>query len=670
MSFSLNSQQLVAVTAPLDKAARILSGPGAGKTTVITNRIKFLLDNGVDPKSIIAVTFSKNMADDLFQRTLKVAPEVAGSPLEKRICTIHALTFRILKAEGDRRQVAKEWQIKKAIEEAAEQLDFAEGWAAIYYWINAAKAEMVRSGQDEQWYREMLSNRGVSVQHAWKMAEIRRLFDRKMKRENLITFPDMLYCVEVLFADNDKVCVKWQNNIEYVLVDEGQDTSGQAMRILSTLAAPQNRMYIVGDADQTLYKFAGATPEVNLANGFESRYPDGLTFKLETNYRSTQTIVSAINSLITNNYNESNEHLRKTLVTRPDAPVGEPISYQWFETAYDEAESIINNVAVELQNGRGPGDYFIGARTRAQLAWLEGPLVRAKIPFVNLAGGSFWASKHVADVVAYAKLVLDKDDKDAFQRAYNIASIWMEQPFDVTKDNKVIKHKGEYCSHRWLGRAFIDQCGGYYKGMFKVLKAKNGWRFKSGIEDLEDLMYHLDGFHEKPADLIQEIINVCYRDYLMDQEGITGGDEAENGKLEDLLTVVTVASQFNDLSTFLDSVDEMVKAAEAAKDKKLDDYLVISTAHRLKGQERNITIGIGISERLLPHRFSMEMPPQFGMLPTGDMASISDERDVMFVLVSRAREEVHLSGVANYRKDRLMPSRFITELGIELEMEG
>ena len=668
MAFQLNSQQKAAVEAPLDRAIRVLAGPGSGKTVVITNRIKHLLDSGISPKSIVAVTFSKNMADDLFRRTLAIAPEVSGSPLEKRICTIHALTFRILKAEGDRRQVAKEWQIKKAIEEAAEQFDFDEGWKAIYYWICLAKAEGIRPGQDEQWYRQELLSMGVSVQHAWRISEIRRLFDRSMSSQNMLTFADMLYDLEILFEDKPNVLRKWQKATEYVLVDEGQDTSGQAMRLLSLLAEPQNQMFLVGDSDQLLFRFAGATPEINLAQGFEERYPDGLTFKLETNYRSTQTIVAAINQLITNNYNESNEHLHKMLVARPDASEGDPISWQWFDTCYDEAEGVVNDIAIELQNGRTGGDYFIGARTRAQLAWLEGPLVRAKIPFVNLAGNSFWASKHVADVISYARLAFDRDDSDAFKRVYNIASVWMQQPFDLKQGNKIIKNKGEYSSHRWLGKAFLDQAGSYNR-MRRVLQTRRGRRFQVGIEDLEDMMNHLAGYVEQPAEMITEIINVCYRDYLNDQEGITQQDESENGKLEDLYTVAAVAAEFSSLPEFLDSVAEMVAAAQAAKDKAMDDYLVISTIHRLKGMERKVVHGIGLSDRLLPHKFSMEMPPQFGILPTGTMAKMADERCIGFVLVSRAKEEVHLSGIQYYREEPLMPSRFITELGLEIEME-
>lgn len=668
MILELNAQQKAAIEAPLESPCRVLAGPGSGKTLVLTYRIKYLLENGADPKHIIAVTFSRDMADELLRRTLEICPEVEGTDLQRRLCTIHALTFRLLRAEGDTRQVAREYQIKQAIEQAAEEQDLEIGWKCLYHWINAAKANAVRPGQDEEWYRQIFMDLGVPAFMPWKVSEIRRQFDQIMREQRLLTFPDMIFDVEILFEDNEQIRKKWQDWTHYVLCDEGQDTGFQSMRVLAILAEPQNCIYIVGDIDQAIYYFAGATPDANIGLGFEQRYPDGLTFKLETNYRSTHQIINSVDRLIAQNYGIHNEHLRKVLLPRGNAPEGLPITFAEYDDCYSEALATVAEISNAIGlDSRTPGDYFIGARTRAQLAWLEGPLVRAKIPFVNLAGGSFWASKHAQDVVGCARLVHSRADVEAFQRVYNIASIWMEQPFDLHRDGKLVRKKGEYCSHRWLGKAFLNACGGGYYGMKKVLYSKEGWRYRAGISDLEDFLYHLDGYVERPQALILEIIKSCYRDYLLDQEGLLQGDEAENGKLEDLMTVADVAGQFDDLGGFLDSVAEMVKAAESAKEKDIKDYLVIATNHRLKGAERNVVYGIGWSEGLLPHRFSLEPPPQFDMLPTGGMARIEDERRIGFVCVSRARDEVHLSVVRHYRDRVLVPSRFLAEMGLDLE---
>jgi superfamily I DNA/RNA helicase len=301
--------------------------------------------------------------------------------------------------------------------------------------------------------------------------------------------------------------------------------------------------------------------------------------------------------------------------------------------------------------------------------------VRAKVPFVNLAGGSFWASKHVADIIAYLKLTQDRGDKDAFKRVYNIASVWMEQPFDM-KDRatgKVVRAKGEYSPTRWLSKAFMRECWDSYEYAGKALGSRQGWRWRAGVDDLGRLLDTAvkDQYGEPatPDAMVMSLIDLCYRDYLAATEGITGGDESENGKMEDLYTVAEVAGEYEDLDGFLASVDEMVKAAEAAKEKSLDEFLVISTIHRLKGMERPVVYGVGMSERLLPHRFSMEPPPQFGVLPTGGMGRVEDERDVCFVLCSRAKEQVHLSGVKYYRNDILRPSRFVRELGLDIIQE-
>lgn len=671
MPFELNPQQKIAVEAPLDRACRVLAGPGSGKTVVITRRIKYLLDNGIDPKNIIACTFSRNMADELLERTIGICPEVRDSPLEKRISSIHAICYRVLRAEGETRKVAKNWQIKKAIEEAAERQDLDVGWKSIYYWICLAKTNAVRPGGDERWFRDQLVERGAPVWLAWKLSEIRREFDRDMEEMGLLTFSDMLYGVEILFEDKPNILKKWQSWTHYVLVDEFQDTSHQAMRILTLLAAPQNNLMGVGDNDQEMYRFAGATPEANLGQGFEERYPDGLTFKLETNYRSTRKIVDRVNELISHNYHSENRHLQKTLVPREGVEQGVSISWQQFLDCQEESNATVSEISQDIEaNGRTPGDYFVGVRTRAQTGWLEGPLVRARIPFVNLAGGSFWASTHVADVIAYARLVYDRLDDDAFQRAYNIASVWMKQPFDLKRDGKVVKEKGEYSSHRWLGGAFLDKCNGSYDGVEWAIRSRDGWRWRDGVSDLEEFLRYLDNYWDDPSRLISEIIDKCYRDYLADQEGLVQSDEAENGKLEDLYTVSEIAGQFDNLGEFLDSVAQMISAAEKVKeDGETGDYLILSTVHRLKGMERPITYGLGISEGLLPHRFSLEPPPQFDVLPTGGMGRIDDERCVMFVLVSRAQEQVRLSSIQMYQNKPLAPSRFLSEMRLEMGEE-
>jgi len=664
----LNEQQRQAVEAPVDAAVRVLAPPGAGKTLVISYRYAYLLENGAKPRDILAVTFSRSMADELLEQIKRVSPQIADTDAEKQVCTIHAICYRMLKDSGDNRSVPKEWQIKKVLNEIAESLwPYAEerpGWKEIYYWINNAKYHGVVTADDLGFF-----TRQIGDYQGRNLHEARRRFDEQMKGQRLLTFPDMLFNVEQKLKREPTFRVKWQTRFKWVMVDECQDTNSQAMRILTTLAQPQNQVFMVGDSDQLLFRFTGATPEANLYDGFEKRYPDGLTVKLVTNYRSTQAIIETCQRLIACNYENGGgpygQQYFKDVQPRDDAPIGNPVSFREYEDVLDEADGLVEALVEQLAGGRQPGDFFVGARTRAQLGYLEGPLVRAKIPFINITGGSFWTSKHVADVVAYLRLAYDEGDDAAFKRVYNIASNWNVHLWG--------EQKGEYCHHRYLGRAFLDACGGSYKRVHQAVNKRHS--FKPGVNDLTKLVYSLKSelqASKLPGRVLRVVIDDCYRKYLAAEEGVMVSDEAENGKLEDLETVIEIASQFDGVGEFLEYVDEAIKAAEAAKDKSWGDYVVLSSVHRLKGLERPVVYGIGISEGLsvsepkglLPHTFSLTEPPQDGILPTGGRGRVEDERCVCFVLASRAKEECHLSGVQVYRNAVMRASRFVGEMGL------
>ena len=671
----LNTQQLAAIEAPIDACVRILAGPGSGKTLVLEYRYANLLANGAEPADILAVTFSKPMANELLRRILIRSPQAHGTAAEQQICTIHAICYRMLRADGDVRKVAKDWRIKKTLQRIAEELwpyaDDRPGWKEMLAFINTAKNHGLASTDDLKFFNRVHDVNGRNVGR--ELHEARRRLDDHLRQSSFLTFSDMLLDVEIKLNRDRAFREKWQNRFKWTLVDEGQDTNAQAMRILTTLAEPQNRFFIVGDMDQLLYRFTGATPEANLFEGFEERYPDGKLILMGINYRSTKVIIETQLRLIRHNYTSyggpyETKYL-KPLEPHQDALQGEPITYNEFDTPDEEARALAGNLVEALANGRQHGDFFIGARTRAQLGYLEGPLVRAKIPFINITGGSFWASKHVADVIAYMRLAHDVSDDVAFKRVFNIASNWMAVPWRKSPQY------GEYCHHRYLGRAFLEACDYGYINIRRAANRRSS--FGPGVQDLEDFVLELQAElarAESPAEIIKYIVENCYCKYLRAEEGLAGSDEAENGKLEDLTTVSDVATQFSEVQDFLDYVDEAVRAAEAARDKEWANYVILSTVHRLKGQEREVVYGVGLSEGtnllsgrpagLLPHTFSLADPPQLGILPTGGRGRLEDERCVAFVLISRARSEVHLSGVRTYRTAQMETSRFVDEMGL------
>lgn len=440
-------------------------------------------------------------------------------------------------------------------------------------------------------------------------------------------------------------------------------------------------LMLVGDTDQLLYRFQGAKPE--LLTGLDNWLSDIETIKLETNYRSKDEIIAKSRQLIANNYSNlggpyPQEFMKELTGVKGN---GSPIKFSMYETADIEAAQVSAQINELIQMGYSPGDFFIGARTRAQLGYVEGALVRARIPFINIAGGSFWQSRHIADVIGYLRLAYDTNDKAALEQVYNIPSANHKYAW-TDKAGKF--QAGDYCPTRYLGKEFLAKIGYNFDNIDKVLFGRDGWRYRTkdkdyGLygptkaQDLQEFVWKLKGLldqAENMGQVIRAIIDDCYEKYLkcsgIEDEGLA------NAKLEDLATVEDLAGQYASPERFLSYVDEMIQVAEDAKNKEWDNYLILSTYHKLKGLERPIVFGLGWSEGgnietgepagLLPHTFSLIPPPNFGVLPSGDKSPIEDERCIAFVCVSRAIERCYLSGITYYRKNVMFPSRFIYEM--------
>lgn len=685
-----NASQKAAIEADIHTPLRVLAPPGSGKTFVMALRYAYLLAQGVEPEHIVAVTFNRTMADELLARIARVNPRIAemleSNPTAaavQQITTIHALCYRILRAEGDKRSVpdkdgrVKPWQVRKAWEDIIAVLwpvvDKRPGWQEVESVVYTAKGQGLDSQHDMELFGSICDKFGNNIGQELHLA--RQRFDEWCQRQGVIQFPDMLYEVDVRLRDDPAFKLRWQTKFHYVLVDEAQDTSAQAMRILTTLAAPQDQITVVGDTDQLLYRFTGATPEANLYDGFEQRYPDGQMIILEVNYRSTQEIINRCSRLISHNYGVGRPYdakYLKTVQARPGAPQGEPVTFTMCEDAVEEAQHVAQHIKQLLDKGRKPDEIFVGVRTCAQTGYLEGPFVQAGIPYINLVGQSFFGLKHVADVVSYIALAADEGNSEAFQQVYNIASAWNVHPWGESK--------GQYCPHRYLGAEFIKECYDsvtkkpQYKWRWSAVRKRRSWT--SGVEDLEALVVELQArlAEQTVSEVLAYLVEEHYQKYLRSSEGLLATDAAADGKLDDLVTLQELAQQFgSDVSAFLAYVKQARETAEQAAKGDWSGHVVISTIHRLKGLERPIVFGLGWVEGtdkqgrvvgLLPHTYSMRPAVSQGMIALSSQGRIEDERDIAFVLVSRAQEECHLTGCAVYRQSRMWPCRFVYEMGL------
>jgi len=665
---SPDSQQELAIFAPLSRPIRVLAAPGSGKTFVIERRVQHLLNSGVDVNEIVVVTFSKAQSQDMADRIISLNPQIRGTDGENQICTIHAFCNRTLHASNLGRFIPqKGWEIKRYIQENSKSLwpviDESDknrcrpAWDEVLSAISNAKHRFLPAGPDYDMYEEFWG-----AYHAERLAKIRKMFDGWMVSRKEWTFADMLYDMEMNLNNNSEFREFVQNKFRYIHLDESQDTNGQAMRILATVAMPENRIFIVGDPDQLMYRFTGATPELNCYEGFDERYPDGLTFKLETNYRSTWNIIERGKDLIKNNYwimgGPYDDKFIKEVNPRPSAIRGPEIEFTMYEDAHEEAEAVADTIVEALQSGMEPKDIFVSSRTRAQLGVLEPVFTEAGIPFINITGGSFWLLGHVQKLISWPTLLYNNVDEDAFRRICNVSSVNFRG------------RDGEYSPTRFLGSAFVGYCDGIYDRENLLRAGRHNRMWENGANDFVDFMDELENASKEGGHVaVMRAAMKHFEKHLRWEEGLEDSEE-DIGKLADLEVVIDVASGFDTFEEFLVRVEEAIQAAKDSKNKNWDKYVVLSTVHRLKGMERPIMFGIGWCENasestgLLPHTFSMGVKPPGGILDFGNSGNIEDERCIGYVCVTRAKDRAYLSGFRNFREKVMLPSRFAYEMDL------
>jgi DNA helicase-2/ATP-dependent DNA helicase PcrA len=429
-----------------------------------------------------------------------------------------------------------------------------------------------------------------------------------------------------------------------------------------------------------LYRFAGAAPDY-LDQRFEQLYPDGKLFKLTTNYRSTKAIVETMGRIVAPNYNETNQHLNKTLKARKDAPKGDPIKFTKLATPYQEGSYIAEQIEKLVADGYEYGDVFVVSRTRAYLQFVEGALAAQGIPYVHLRGASFWESGYVGKLLAYLRLGMNPHNNEAFEKVYNVASKNMRMPF-----NKGTKIKGVTpIPHRFLGKAFLtalktsipsfiaDQLKGkrepsYYDGFDYIDGHGDSWRWAAGYTDLlnliEQIKVRVDVNKESPAKILQFILDESIKQHAKLSEGVNQIDAAED-MFEEFATVVDIARQYKTCGEFIDYIDMLIKEAKKAKQGDPSKLVVLNTIHGVKGQERKIVFCPGWAEGVLPHIRSLEPKiDNSSILPTASMGLVEDERCVAFVAFSRAKEIVDITCPDEYMGKLISTSRFVSDLGL------
>ncbi len=611
----------------------ILAGAGSGKTTVVVNKIAHILDEKLAlPWQILAITFTNKAANEMKERIEKIIGDDAASMW---IGTFHSLCMRILRRDIDKLKTHNgEFVIydaadqKTLMKRVLKSLNIDEKMLSvrsILFEISTAKDELL--GPDEYLSMNEGNYRKKLIGEAYK------LYQKQLIESNALDFDDIImYTVRLLSQETD-ILEKYQRQFRYVFVDEYQDTNNSQSMLVNLLAQGYENICVVGDDDQSIYKFRGANIQ-NILN-FEKDFPGAKVIKLEQNYRSTQTILDAANAVIANNIGRKG----KNLWTKNGE--GKPIDLYRADNEYDEADFIANQIKKALSDGAQYSDCAILYRTNIQSRVIETTLSGHGIPYRVLAGLRFYDRKEVKDILAYLRLVQNPSDNISLIRVVNEPS----RKIGATTLEKI----SEYAS---------KNNSSMFDAMEKASEIPDFVRFADKVQEFVKIIRRIQtlGEGKTPTEIVEITLNESGYMAMLEAE-----DSVENQtRIDNLNEFLSAAAEYerNDESPTLSGFLEL-----SALVSDVDNYdedvnsVVLMTLHSAKGLEFPKVFLCGMEEGLFPSIRSM----------TED--EIEEERRLCYVGITRAKEELFISH-AGYRNKYgsggyTMPSRFLEEIPME-----
>ena len=622
----------------------ILAGAGSGKTRVLTHRIAYLIEEmGVNPWNILAITFTNKAAGEMRQRV----DDLVGFGSESIwVSTFHSACVRILRRYIDRLGYDNRFTIydtddqKTLMKEVCRRANldtkrFKE--RMLLSVISSAKNEMIMPEEFE------LNAGGDFAQQ--QIAKAYREYEAQLRANNALDFDDLLVKTVQLLDTQPDVRESYQERFRYIMVDEYQDTNTVQFKLVSLLAGKYRNLCVVGDDDQSIYKFRGA----NIRNilDFEKEYPDARVIKLEQNYRSTGNILDAANGVIRNNKGRKD----KTLWT--DNGVGEKITLRQFDTAYDEAEFIAVDIRESVSEGASYNDSAILYRTNAQSRLFEEKFVAMNIPYKIVGGINFYARKEIKDILAYLKTVDNGQDDLAVRRIINVP----KRGIGLTTVNRI----QESAAARGIG---------FYEALLAPELIAGVGRSASKLDSFAALIEYFKGQAERESltDLLNEIIEKT--GYIESLDGDT--PEENEARIQNIDELVSKAAAYeedcadrDEAATLSGFLEEVALVADIDSLDENQDYVVLMTLHSAKGLEFPRVYLAGMEDGLFPSYMTI----------TGDdPEELEEERRLCYVGITRAEQKLTLTcarkrmvrGDVQYNK----MSRFIREIPMELLETG
>ena len=608
----LNKEQKEAVL-HTDGPLLILAGAGSGKTRVLTCRVAYLIDEcGVNPWNILAITFTNKAAGEMRERVDRI---VGFGSESVWVSTFHSACVRILRRYIDRLGYEQRFTIydtedqKTVIKDVCRRLQvdtklYKE--RMLLSEISRAKNEYISPEE----YR-------LDVQGDFrkeKVAQVYAEYQKELKKNNALDFDDLLVKAVELFQSCPDVLEYYQDRFRYIMVDEYQDTNTVQFQFVSILAKKYRNLCVVGDDDQSIYKFRGA----NIGNilNFENVFPDARVIKLEQNYRSTQNILNAANGVIKNNRS------RKEKALWTENGQGEPITFRHFQTAYEEAEYITGEILRKTRTeGAEYRDFAVLYRTNAQSRMFEEKFLMANVPYKIIGGVNFYSRKEIKDVLAYLKTVDNGKDDLAVLRIINVP----RRGIGAVTINKVQAYAGS------RGISFFEalESAADVPGLGKALL-----KIQPFVLLIHELRLKLPDLTVEQ--LIQEILErTGYVGELKEE----GTDEAE-ARLENIGELVSKAVSYEEsnehpeLSGFL---EEVALVADIDSLEEEDNKVLLMTLHSAKGLEFPCVYLAGMEDGIFPSYLSIAADDP--------LEEIEEERRLCYVGITRAMKELTLTAV-------------------------
>lgn len=614
---TLNERQREAVNIT-EGPLLVLAGAGSGKTKVLTTKVAYLiLEKNVSPDNILAITFTNKAAKEMKDRILNMVGMVG---YKIQISTFHSFGLAILKKHYDKLGLSKNFTVLDSddsnvvVKNILKDRNYDENYRAIRSIISNNKNALVDS---------LEFARFVSNDYDEMVLDVYQRYEDRLKRNNSVDFDDLLMLPIVLFRKYPNILKEYQEQYKYILIDEYQDTNEAQYLLAKMISAKYKNICVVGDDSQSIYSWRGSNYK-NILN-FEKDYPDCKTVYLEQNYRSTKTIIEASNELIKNNVHRKDKNLWT------DNEEGVKIEYHIASNEKDEAYYVIREINKLIDEGAKLSDIAILYRTNAQSQNFEKELVLSNIPYKVVGSVYFYNRKEIKDLMAYLKLIYNKDDDVSLMRIINVP-------------------------RRKIGKMTIDKlrekANDLNVSLYDAIDSGKELEFKNLIEELRS---------QKDEMTLANFIQI-----VLDKTNLIKELESENTieaetRIENLNEFKTIAIQFEEnygIISLEDFLNEISLVADITEYKN-NDGITLMTVHSAKGLEFDNVFIVGLEESIFPHMNSFDSNEQ-----------LEEERRLCYVAITRAKKRLWLVNAEARtiygNKVKNPESRFIKEIDSKL----